>query len=200
MTGTSFHSTIDGLILAAGESRRMGSHKALLPFRGQTFLDTVIELLARHCRTVTVVLGPDAEHIRQRLGRGAQASFVENPEYRAGQLSSLQAGLRSLPRAQRILLTLADHPAVQDATIAALLGSPAPLAIPCYQGRHGHPICFDRSIAAELLALPVQASAREVMHRHRAVTRFVDVDDPGVLVDVDDPQAYAALLRASPPA
>ncbi|HCC56807.1 MAG TPA: hypothetical protein DEQ47_06005 [Solibacterales bacterium] len=200
MTGAGVTGTIDGLILAAGESRRMGSHKALLPFSGQTFLDTLIELFARHCRQVTVVLGYDAAGIREGLARGAQTSFVGNPEYRAGQLSSLQAGLRSMPEAEHILLTLVDHPAVRDATIARIVSSPALLAIPQYQGRHGHPIFFARSIAAELLALPIDASAREVIHRHREQTRFVDVDDPGILVDVDDAAAYAALLRSSAPA
>lgn len=188
---------VDGLILAAGESRRMGSHKPLLPFRGQTFLDTLIETFARHCRSVTVVLGHDAAKIRSGLQRAKQATFIENPDYRSGQLSSLQAGLRALPHAQQILLTLADHPAVDHATLAALLSAPAVLAIPRYQGRHGHPICFDRALAAELLALPPEASARQVIHQHRQDTRFVDVDDAGILVDVDDPAAYAALLRST---
>ena len=191
---------VDGLILAAGESRRMGSHKALLPFRGQTFLDTLIELFGRHCGGVTVVLGCDAAAIGRQLARGAQARFVENTEYRAGQLSSLQAGLRSMPDASHILLTLTDHPAVRDETVAKLVSAPATLAIPRYEGRHGHPILFDRSIAAELLALPAGASAREVIHRHREQTCFVDVEDPGILVDVDNAAAYAELLRSSRPA
>lgn len=192
--------TLDGLILAAGESRRMGTDKPLLPYRGQTFLDTLIELFARHCRGITVVLGHGAARIRAALARAEQASFVENLDYRAGQLSSLQAGLRALPHARYILLTLADHPAVADATLAELASTPAPLAIPRYQGRHGHPILFDAAIAAELLALPPGATARDVIHRHRHQTRFVDVDDPGILADIDDPAAYAALLRGGPPA
>jgi len=187
--------TVDGLILAAGASRRMGSPKPLLPFEGQTFLDTLIEKFARHCRDVTVVLGHQAAGIRSALARADQVTFVANANYQEGQISSLQAGLRAMPHATRILLTLADHPAVADSTLSDLVGLPAMLAIPRYRGRHGHPIFFGRSIADELLALPVSASARDVIHAHREQTRFVDVEDPGILLDIDDPSSYAALLR-----
>ena len=189
--------TVEGLILAAGASRRMGSPKPLLPYHGQTFLDTLIDLFSRHCHGVTVVLGHGADEIRRGLARTEQVTFVENADYQAGQLSSLQAGLKTLPRAQHILLTLADHPAVADATLSDLMSAPALLAIPRYQGRHGHPIFFGRAIADEMLALPAGSSARGVIHAHRESTRFVDVDDPGILLDIDDPAAYAALLRST---
>lgn len=193
--------TVDGLILAAGASRRMGSPKPLLPFQGQTFLDTLIEKLSRHCRSVTVVLGHQAAGIRSALARADEVTFVENSNYQEGQLSSVQAGLHGLlnaaPHAEHILLTLADHPAVADATLSDLVSLPALLAIPRYQGRHGHPIFFGRPIADELLALPAGASARHVIHAHREQTRFVDVEDPGILLDIDDPASYASLLRSS---
>ena len=89
-----------GLILAAGESRRMGSPKALLEFRGETFLDRLIGLFSRCCSPVIVVLGAQQETVRAGLRRPAEALIVENPDFLRGQLSSMQCGLRAVPGRQ----------------------------------------------------------------------------------------------------
>jgi molybdenum cofactor cytidylyltransferase len=185
-----------GLILAAGESRRMGSPKALLEYRGETFLDRLIGLFARHCSPVIAVLGAHAEEIRAGLRRSGEARLVENPDFRSGQLSSMQCGLRAVPvEADSVLFTLVDHPAVSLETIAALMAAPpAKLSIPRYAGRRGHPILFSRSLAAEFLALPVTAAARDVVTRHAADAAYIDLDDPGILADIDDAEAYTRLL------
>jgi len=183
-----------GLILAAGESRRMGSPKPLLLYRDETFLDTLIGLFTARCSPVVVVLGAAADEIRAGARRPAQ--FVVNPRYRSGQTSSLQCGLRALPaEAGGVLFTLVDHPAVRPETLAALAGAAgAPLLrVPRYQGRRGHPIWFSRALVPEFLALPETAAARDVVRAHAADTELVDVDDPGILADIDDPEAYRAL-------
>ncbi len=185
-----------GLILAAGDSRRMGRPKALLEFRGETFLDRLIGLMARRCRPVIVVLGAQAAEIRAGLRRRGEARMVENADYRLGQFSSMQRGLREVPaEAGAVLFTLVDHPAVRAETIAALMAeAAAPLRIPRYAGRRGHPILFSNMLTAEFLALPAEASAREVIARRAGEAAYVEVDDPGVLADVDDAAAYARLL------
>ncbi|HWB96469.1 MAG TPA: nucleotidyltransferase family protein [Bryobacteraceae bacterium] len=188
--------TAAGLILAAGESRRMGYPKALLEWHGETFLDHLIGLLEAHCSPVVVVLGAGAEEIRARTRR--PASFVWNADYRAGQTSSLQCGLRAVPEgAAGVLFTLVDHPNVQDGTVAELLrwGSrPAPLLrVPRYRGRRGHPVFFSRALFPEFLALPQQGAARDVVHAHAGETEYVDVTDAGILDDVDDPETYRRL-------
>jgi CTP:molybdopterin cytidylyltransferase MocA len=126
-----------GLILAAGESRRMGSPKALLEYRGETFLDRLIGLFARRCSPVIAVLGAEREMVRAGLRRAGDAELVENPDFHLGQLTSMQCGLRAVPaEADGVLFTLVDHPAVMPATIDALLGAlqdsgaTAPLRIP----------------------------------------------------------------------
>jgi molybdenum cofactor cytidylyltransferase len=87
---------------------------------------------------------------------------------------------------------------VRNATIEALLAAPAPLlAIPRFQGRRGHPIYFSRELAAEFAALPPDSSAKLVVNRHAGAVRYVDVDDPGILDDVDDPAAYRRLLETA---
>lgn len=205
-----------GLILAAGESRRMGSPKALLEFRGETFLSRLVRLMASRCAPVTVVLGAAAEQIRGSVPAGCFT--VWNPDYRTGQTGSLQCGLRAVPGGvDGVLFTLVDHPAVAPETMDALLwgrhpglserrgapaapgqaGRPIPLLrVPRYQARRGHPIWFSTALIAEFLALPPTGAARDVVRAHAAETEFLDLDDPGIVADIDDPAAYRALTGA----
>lgn len=187
-------SAIAGLILAAGESRRMGFPKALLEFRGETFLDRLIGIFAEQCAPVVVVLGAEAGRIRAGLRAAHRALVVENPDYMLGQITSMQRGLREVPPyAQGVLFTLVDHPNVRGSTLAELIRQEAVVAVPRYGGRRGHPLYFSRELAAEFLALDSGSSARVVLERHAAAIRYVDVDDPGILDDVDDPEAYRRL-------
>ena len=185
-----------GIILAAGESRRMGFPKALLRYRDETFLDTLIGLLAARCSPVIVVLGAQADRIRQSASR--DATFVFNPDYQRGMTTSLQCGLRAVPPdADGVLFTLVDHPAVAPETIEALLAGPLPqLRVPRHAGRRGHPVWFSRQLIPEFLAVPETGAARDVVHAHAAQTEFLDLDDPGVVADIDDPVAYGKLTGA----
>jgi molybdenum cofactor cytidylyltransferase len=186
-----------GLILAAGESRRMGFPKALLAYRNETFLDTLIGLFATRCDPVVVVLGSGAEQIRARVRR--MATFAFNPNYALGMTTSLQCGLRALPPdAEGVLFTLVDHPAVSGATLDLLLSAPRPLVrIPRYSGERGHPIWFSRELIPEFLAIPPGGAANQVVRAHRAETEFLDLDDPGIVADIDDPEAYRQLTGAT---
>lgn len=187
-----------GLILAAGESRRMGTPKALLEFRGETFLDRLIACFSAYCVPVVVVLGHEPEIIRAGLRSPEKAVFVVNTDYRLGQLSSMQCGLRAIPaEAEGVLFTLVDHPNVQPSTLARLAGSRALLAIPRCQGRRGHPVFFARKLIPEFLALPPESQARTVVRRHTAEMEFIEVDDPGILEDVDDPEGYRRLIQTA---
>jgi molybdenum cofactor cytidylyltransferase len=188
-----------GLILAAGQSRRMGFPKALLRYRDETFLDTLIGLFAPRCSPVIVVLGAAAERIRAGIGR--TAAFVVNTEWQQGMTTSLQCGLRGVPgTCEGVLLTLVDHPAVAPATLDQLLTQPRPLLrIPRYQGKRGHPVWFSRALFDKFLALPTGAAARDVMQSHFPEAEFFDLDDPGIVADIDDPEAYRTLLSREVP-
>jgi molybdenum cofactor cytidylyltransferase len=191
------------MILAAGESSRMGRDKALLDYRGSTFLNHLIALFLARLSPVVVVLGHNAPAIRAAIAAGppaesADLSIVINDRYKLGMLSSLQAGIRALPPgAPGALFTLVDHPAVQGSTldqlIEAFAGGGAPLVIPRYQGKRGHPVAASRAILEEILALLPETSPKDVIHAHRPETRFLDVDDPGVITDVDSPPEYEDL-------
>ena len=192
--------SVAGIILAAGESRRMGFPKALLRYRDETFLDTLIGLFAARCQPVIVVLGAHSDRIRERTLR--PATFAINADYQRGQTSSMQCGLRAVPAgAESVLFTLVDHPAVAPATLDALLAGqvhiPGPLVrVPRHHGRRGHPIWFSRELIAEFLGLQDLGAAREIVRSHAAQTEFLDVDDPGILADIDDPAAYGRLTGA----
>jgi len=182
-----------GLILAAGESRRMGSPKALLEYRGETFLDRLVRLFSAHCAPVIVVVGAHAEAIR--AGATRPCGFVTNPDWAAGQTSSMQCGLRAVPaEAEGVLFTLVDHPAVAERTIEVLVRPGALLRVPRYQGRRGHPVWFSAALIPEFLALPAGSAARDMVRAHAAETEFLDLDDPGIVADIDDAAAYHALI------
>ena len=126
--------------------------------------------------------------------------IVINPDPSRGQLSSLQTGLAALPpEADGFAFIPVDSPAVAEDTVAKLARAfeqrePSTLfVIPRQSGKRGHPVFATRSIAAEFLALPPTAEAREVVHAHVDRTEYVDVDDAGIFTDVDDPEAYRRL-------
>jgi CTP:molybdopterin cytidylyltransferase MocA len=188
-------SNIAGLILAAGESRRMGYPKALLRYRDETFLDTLIGLFAERCSSVVVVLGARAEEIRSRTVR--PATFVVNPEYLRGMTTSMQCGLRAVsPDAGRVLFTLVDHPAVAPVTLDRLLAAGSPLCVPRYKGRRGHPIVFTSRLIPEFLSLPETGAARDTVRVHADETEYLDLDDEGIVADIDDLAAYRGLIGA----
>lgn len=182
----------------------MGAPKALLELDGETFLDRLIAAFSASCSPVVVVLGHEADVIRSGLRRADKATFVLNPDYSRGQFSSLQCGLAAVPdEAEGVLFTPVDYPRVRPSTVAQIVSrfqrraDHELLVIPRSQGRRGHPVCCAREVIPEFLALPPDAQARLVVHRHREQTCFVDVDDPGILDDANDPEAYQRLLKES---
>jgi len=175
----------------------MGSPKALLRYGGETFLDTLTALFAPRCVPVIVVLGAHADQIH--AAATGPATFVVNPDYRLGMTTSLQCGLRAVPsECDGVLFTLVDHPAASPATLDALL-TPAtqPLVrVPRYRAKRGHPIWFSRELISEFLALPSDGPARDVVARYVDRTEYLDLDDPGIVADIDNPEDYRALVGA----
>ncbi len=194
---------IAGLILAAGESRRMGRDKALLTYHGQSFLETIISnLKAAAIGKITVVLGHHAEAI-QRAVNLAAVRVVINHDYPKGQTSSLQLGLAAAMEdsPEAAILCLVDHPAISSAVIVQLRerfeSTRSPVLIPTYKGERGHPVVISRALFPELLSLQPAEPANSVIRKYRDATQFVEVADPGILLDVDDPAAYRQLIESS---
>jgi molybdenum cofactor cytidylyltransferase len=189
------------IILAAGASQRMGYPKALLRYRGQTFLGTIVVA----CRAVgiaraVVVLGPDEGKVLQEVDLQG-TTVLRNPDPASGPLASLQLALARVLNhpVEAVLVWHVDRPHVSLTTIQALVerfgqGQPD-IVLPVHGGRRGHPVLFGRRVFGELLNTPQQAGARAVVHADPARVAAVPVDDPAVVEDVDTPEAYRELLR-----
>ncbi len=179
----------------------MGTPKALLDYRGETFLDRLIRVLGAFCDPVIVALGYHAEEIR--AGARVGARFVVNPDPSRGQLSSLQTALAEVPAdAEGFLFLPVDCPAPELETVKLIVDAfnshdEPLLVIPRHDGRRGHPVCARRDLIAEFLALPAEGQAKEVVRRHADRTRYLDTFDEGVLADIDDPEAYRILQEAA---
>ena len=187
---------ISGILLAAGESRRMGSPKALLRYQGQTFIERICTaFLTAGVDELIVVLGARAAQLRQALPTQANLRTVENPRYFQGQLSSLMTGIGALsPESEAAVVNLVDHPLVTAETITALIASfraaPLPILIAAYQGRRGHPVLFSSQVYGEILAAPLDQGAKVVVRKDPSRVREVPLDDPGILADIDTPEDY----------
>jgi molybdenum cofactor cytidylyltransferase len=183
------------IILAAGESRRMGEPKQLLPFAGKTMLECVIDAFTTpRIDEILVVLGHRADDIAPHLGKGRR---VDNPDYTTGMFSSVQAGLRALPvETKLVLLGLCDQPRLNRATVEKLVQEfTGKILIPTFKGRQGHPLLFEARYAREILAFEETLTLKHFLANHPDEIARSPVTDEGVLVDIDDRASYEQQLR-----
>lgn len=203
-----------GVILSAGESSRMGTDKALLPWPpvapGQvpagTFLSGAIGSLALST-DVTIVVAGRNESVVAPIAYANGAVVVVNPAPERGQFSSLQIGLREVLNRGRdaAMVTLVDRPPVGAATVEKLHDAFADavtrykwLVVPEYAGKHGHPIVLAREMMEAFLRAPATASARDIERQNQEHLEYVEVDDPLVVINVNTPEEYAALQSIVP--
>lgn len=186
---------IDGIVLAAGASRRMGEPKPLLEVDGVSFIEHAIRLLrSAGCRYVIAVVNTDDDWVT-RLADATGAEPVINDMPNAEQIDSLRLGIANLPDGYDAVVVLpVDFPRVQPETVARLLAEfdrrPAPVINPSYQGKPGHPVLVARDVVTELLEPDLPEGARTVIERHSRNARTFEVDDEGILMDVDTPADY----------
>ena len=198
--------SIAGVVLAAGKSERMGSPKSLLHIGNTTFLEH-IDLQARlgGLNPIWIVLGHEADKIQQAHPRLASRTTL-NPDYEQGQLSSLQRALEVLEASpiDGLMLFLVDHPFVTKELIQTLVRAFSegvhPLVIPSFHGRCGHPVIFARSLFPEFKNAPLHLGAAAVVKVHAKEVLHVEVEDEGILIDIDTPEIYRkyALQLAGP--
>jgi molybdenum cofactor cytidylyltransferase len=186
---------VDGIVLAAGRSTRMGQPKALLEAEpGVTFLERAIRILREAgCRYVIAVINEEDDWTA-RLADVAGGAVVVNDDADSEQIDSVRLGIAHLPDDSDATLVLpVDIPGVKPDTVDALIReferTRATVVLPRYQGRAGHPVLFARAIYGELMA-ELPSGAESIVEAHAADRREVEVDDPGILVDVDQPDEY----------
>ena len=186
---------IHGIVLAAGASRRMGRPKPLLEADGTTFLERAIKLLRTAGCTYVIAVVNDSDDWIARVADTTGAAVVINDRPDSEQIDSLQLAIANLPENYDGVVVLpVDFPRVKQETVTALLQEftrkrPAVLN-PSHNGRSGHPVIFSRDVVTELLRPNLPEGARTVIERHSRDAEIMDVDDPGVLIDIDTPADY----------
>ena len=190
------------LVLAAGESTRMGRPKPLLEYDGETFLERVLRMLAKleGIDSRLVVLGHKASDVRQAVHFHGANSFTYRG-YRQGMLASLKAGIRTAlkrePDLESLLICHVDQPLVQPETYAAIFNAfqseHDDVVVATYGGEHGHPVLLGRDFMDELIVDREVTSLREFIENRARGRRYVDCDDPAVTQNINTPEAYDAL-------
>ena len=197
---------LSGIILAAGDSTRMGSPKALLTTPdGHPFVARIIRTLrAADVEDLVVVTGRDHDAVVDAIARNGLPvlpAVARNPDPSRGQLSSLLVGMEAVVSSstEGLLVTLVDVPLVKVSTVTEVITAwrrtRAPIVRAAVGDRHGHPVIFDRAVLDELRQASMDAGAKSVVRAHEDEILNVAVEDEGCLKDIDTPSDYVSLIR-----
>ena len=193
---------LSAVILAAGDSSRMGAPKAALvtPDSGDSFIARIVRTLrAADVEDLVIVTGRHHDAVLEALARDRvmpSPRIVRNPDPSRGQLSSLLAGMDAVltARTEALMMTLVDVPLVRVSTVIAVIDewrrSRAPIVRPAIGDRHGHPVIFDRAVFDEIRRAGLDVGAKSVVRAHEHEIVNVPVDDEGCVRDVDTPADY----------
>ena len=188
-------SDIWAIILAAGESRRMGVPKMLLPFNGSTMIETVIRNVTHsNVSKILVVLGEEKDAIYDKIGK-LNLTCCYNENYKEGMLSSVKCGFRNLPSDFKAAMVFqGDQPLIEANAInivtEAYLSSANGIVIPVYYGKRGHPILIDRKYRKEIEKLSPEIGLRELTIRFCDDVLEANTEEPGILKDFDTYKEY----------
>jgi len=190
---------ISAILLAAGESKRMGQPKQLLPFRGSTLLGQIVEnLLQSQAAETIVVLGSQAEKIIPQIA-GEPVRIVVNPDFEQGMSSSIKCGLSHISEAaDGVMIVLGDQPLIEKETIDLLIErhrqSERGIILPVYNGIRGHPVIFTMKYKDELLRLTGDIGGKQIVERHPSDVLEVEVDSESVVTSIDAESDYQSLV------
>ncbi|MBD3183138.1 NTP transferase domain-containing protein [Candidatus Poribacteria bacterium] len=191
---------ISAVILAAGESRRMGGIKLLLPFGEKTIIETVADsALQSKLDNVLVILGSSAKKISEKI-RDMPVEISVNPNFSRGMLSSILWGFRHLPDStDAVLIMLGDQPMVSSSVIDAIINGYSEtekgIILPVYNKKRGHPVLIDVKYSDDLKRLDPEKGLRELMHKYTGDIMEVHVNTPTILRDIDTPEDYSEEIK-----
>ncbi len=182
---------MSAMILAGGESRRFGAPKVLQSFCDAPFLSRIVDaLVASGLQQIHLVLGHKAEKFRRKLPATKPLHIVKNRDYKYGQFSSIQTGVKALDdQTLGVLSCLIDQPHILPYTYHAVImnacSSPKNIIIPTYESRGGHPVYIPRALFSEIIASPPSSTLREIFDTHSDKILRVEINDPGLIEDID---------------
>jgi len=188
------------MILAAGESKRMGKPKLLLPFGEKTIIETIVEtVVSSKVEKTLVILGSDREKIEEKI-KNYPVEIVYNPDFRSGMLSSVQCGFKALPEETRaVLVVLGDQPKTSTTVINKLIdayrSSGKGIVLPVYKNERGHPVLIDVKYGEEVESLSPEIGLRGTVYNHPEDILEVDVETPSIFQDIDDESDYKRELE-----
>jgi molybdenum cofactor cytidylyltransferase len=186
---------ISAIVLAAGQSKRMGTAKMLLPFGKKTIIESVIDNVRQSkVKEVLVVLGADREKLERQISH-LPVKIVFNPKYSTGMLSSVHHGFDQLkPKAKAAVVVLGDQPSLSPSTIDHMIDAfkrtQKGIVLPVYRSRRGHPILIDMKYKEEIQRLNPHVGLRELIHRNSDDIFQLEVGSDSILQDIDTPQDY----------
>lgn len=189
------HVTVAAILLAGGESARMGTPKPLLEWGGSTLIEyQLAQLKAAPIDHVLVVVGHGADEVRPYM-ETAGVAYLNNEQYRQGRASSLRLAAAALPQdTQAVLILNVDQPrphAVLERLVQEHLHLGNLITVPTYEGRRGHPPVLSGRLIPELREVSEESQGlRAIIHRHQAEVFQLPFDTPVVLLDINRPQEY----------
>ena len=188
------------MILAAGESKRMGKPKLLLPFGEKTIIEIIVAtVVSSKVEQTLVILGSGREKIEEKI-KNYPVKIVYNRDFRGGMLSSVQCGFKSLPEETRaVLVVLGDQPKISTTVINKLIdaykSSGKGIVLPVYKKERGHPVLIDVKYGEEVENLSPEVGLRGTVYNHPEDILEVEVETPSIFQDIDDESDYKRELE-----
>jgi len=188
------------MILAAGESKRMGKPKLLLPYGEKTIIETIVEtIVSSNVENTLVILGSGREKIEEKI-KNSPVKIVYNRDFRSGMLSSVQCGFKALPEETRaVLVVLGDQPKISADVINKLIdaykSTGKGIVLPVYKKERGHPVLIDVKYGEEVENLSPEVGLRGTVYNHPEDILEVEVETPSIFQDIDDESDYKRELE-----
>jgi molybdenum cofactor cytidylyltransferase len=188
------------MILAAGESKRMGRPKLLLPYGEKTIIETIVEtVVSSNVENTLIILGSDGEKIEEKI-KNSPVKIVYNRDFRSGMLSSVQCGFKAVPEETRaVLVVLGDQPKISADVINKLIdaykSTGKGIVLPVYKKERGHPVLIDVKYGEEVENLSPEVGLRGTVYNHPEDILEVDIETPSIFQDIDDESDYKRELE-----
>lgn len=191
------NANLAAVVVAAGQSRRMGRPKLTLPWGNITIIEQVVEVLIQcNLHPIVVVTGGNDREIREVIS-AKPVLFVKNTRYESSEMvDSVKIGINSLPpETDAVMIVLGDqpqiHPSVVQAIIDAFHSTHSSLVVPSYRMRRGHPWLVEKSLWQEITRLPEEFTLRDFLNQHNELIHYISVDTSSILSDIDTPDEYS---------